>query len=283
MRLTLGAKTCERDQGYVDALDRVGPEVRDLEIDATAVRAISPLAAVRIAMVARAAQSRGCTVDLLLPDDPETRGAFNAYSMLEPFRPADARIGTPGSEIVLPCTSLQKLTEVDLLANLLVEPLIDHFADVAVVQDAVLMAFGELCQNAIEHGASPSGCLVAMARGQADGVGKVALGIGDLGVGIPDHIRRTQPDYVVDHHAIGRALQEGVSGTEGQAHRGYGFHWVLRESLVSAATAAEMVLRAGGGTFRRRIVDARFDDHGWDSNPVPGTWIAHEWTTVLGA
>jgi hypothetical protein len=77
-------------------------------------------------------------------------------------------------------------------------------------------------------------------------------------------------------------LEEGVSGTRGQNHRGFGFHWVLRESLVSAATGAEMFIRAGEGTFRRRIVDARHDDHGWDSPPVRGSWISCEWSTVLG-
>lgn len=184
--------------------------------------------------------------------------------------------------MLLPCTALTRVAEVDRVAERLTEPLVDHFTDVAVVQDAVLMAFDELCQNAIEHGAGRSGCVAAMARSARDGVGRVALGIGDLGVGIPDHIRRTQPGIVLDHHAIGRALEEGVSGVRGSVHRGYGFQWVLRESLASAASAAEMVIRAGNGTFRRRIVDGRHDDHGWESTPVVGTWIVHEWTTVLG-
>jgi hypothetical protein len=282
MRLDLGRMACVRDHGYVEELDRIDLGAGELRIDAGAVRAVSPLAPVRLAMVVDAAKARGCEIDLSMPADPAAREVFKAYSILRPSKAEDARIGPPGSEVIVGCTRLEQLTEVDLLANVLVGPLVDHFSDVAVVQDAVLMAFSELCQNAIEHGSNPAGCLVAMSRGERDGVGRVSLGIGDLGIGIPDHIRGTQPRYVVDHHAIGRALEEGVSGTRGQDHRGFGFHWVLRESLISAATGAEMFIRAGRGTFRRRMVDGRHDDHGWDSALVHGTWIACDWSTVLG-
>jgi len=183
--------------------------VDDLEIDASGVRAVSPLAAVRIAMLMGVARVRGCKVEFVEPEDPVARATFDAYSMLEPIDAADLRIDRPVSGVILPCTSLRQIREIDRIADQLIEPLVDHFADAAVVQDAVLMAFDELCQNAMEHGTSPSGCVVAMARSAIDGVGKISMSIGDLGIGIPDHIRRTQPGIVLDHHAIGRALEEG--------------------------------------------------------------------------
>jgi hypothetical protein len=155
MRLDLGTAGCTRDHGYVEELDRVDPGAAPLEIDAGAARAISPLAAVRIAMIAGAAQDRGCEVKMLTPRNPDVASAFEAYSILRPASAAKTRVGRPDSEVILGCTLLQQLTDVDLLANALTAPLVDHFSDVAVVQDAVLMAFSELCQNAIEHGSSP--------------------------------------------------------------------------------------------------------------------------------
>jgi hypothetical protein len=283
MLLTLGPHSCTRDHGYVRDLDLVGPDVDELTIDAGAVRGIAPLAAVRIAMALAAARARGCRARVEPPADPGVRSTFDAYSIPAPMTAADARIGGPGSEVILPCTSLARPAETDLLEYRLVEPLGGHFNEVVAVRKAVLTAIGELSQNAVEHGASRRGSLVAIARRESRGVGTVSLAIGDLGVGVPDHIRRTQPRYVLDHHAIGRALEEGVSGTRGAAHRGYGFYWVLLDSLTSASTAAEMVIRSGRGTFRRRMVDGRCQDDGWESAPIAGTWIAYEWTTVVEA
>ena len=183
------------------------------------------------------------------------------------------------SDVIVPPTRLVEPTEVDRLADKMFQPLIEHFDDVAVVRDAVLMAVSELCQNGVEHGVNPSGCVVAASRGEANGMTTVMLGIGDRGDGIPDHIRRSHPELLVDEHAIGQALQEGVSGTN-RPDRGYGFSWVLKETLSSAASSAEMFIRAGQGTFRREIVDARVKDDGWRSAFTKGTWIACDWTTI---
>lgn len=279
VRVKLPTRTGGRDYGYVAQLDVSCESKREVILDARALRRLEPLAAVRIAMFLDEQRTAGRAVEVVEPEDPATRRAFGAFAITEPRSSENSRAGEDDDEVILGCTRLRELTDVDLLANALLDPLVDHFDDVAVVRDAVLMAFGELCQNAVEHGAGPSGCLVAASRGESEGTSKMMLGIGDLGVGIPDHLRRTHPELTLDEHAIGQALQEGVTGT-GKGHRGYGFHWVLRETLVSAATGAQMFIRSGKGSFRREIVDARHVDHGWGSTPTRGTWIAHEWTTV---
>lgn len=278
VRIELPARTAGRDYGYVAQLDVSCESEREVILDARALRRLEPLAAIRIAMFLDEQRAAGRAVEVVEPEDQATRRAFRAFAITEPLPPQDSRPGED-DEVILGCTRLAELTDVDLLVNALLDPLVDHFDDVAVVRDAVLMAFGELCQNAVEHGASPSGCLVAASRAESEGTSKMMLGIGDRGIGIPDHLRRTHPDLTLDEHAIGQALQEGVTGT-GKGHRGYGFHWVLRETLVSAATGAQMFIRSGKGSFRREIIDARHLDHGWGSTPTRGTWIAHEWTTV---
>ncbi len=253
-----------------------------LTIDASRLLGLHPLCAVRLGLFVERHRAKGCEVDLIEPTDHIAREVSRAFGIgVPPMRPTEGavEVGKNG-EVILGLTQLSELTEVDTVANALLEPLVEHFDEVAVVRDAVLMAFSELCQNAVEHGTSDAGCLVAMSRGESEGMSRIMLGIGDLGVGIPQHIRRGYPHFLVDEHAIGHALQEGISGTA-RGDRGYGFHWVLEETLVSAATAAEMFVRAGSGSFRREIVDGRLKDHGWRSKLTRGTWLAHEWTTVL--
>ena len=240
---------------------------------------LHPLFAVRLALWIERQQQAGLSIKVKEPLDEAARRNFRAFRLGEDIGDIDGALTEDDAEVVVRPTRLVELTEVDGLADRLLQPLIDHFDDVAVIRDAVLMAIGELCQNAVEHGANPAGCVVAASRGEVDGMSRIMLGIGDRGVGIPEHIRGSHPEFVVDEHAIGQALQEGVTGTQRQ-DRGYGFSWVLKETLSSAATSAEMFIRAGKGAFRREIIDARVKDDGWKTPSTQGTWIACEWTTI---
>lgn len=268
-----------RDHGYAAELDVDLRDTDEITLDASGLVGLHPLFAVRLALWIERQQQAGRSIEVKEPLEETTRRDFRAFRLGKAIGGIDAALSESDAEVIVRPTRLVELTEVDGLADRLLQPLIDHFDDVAVVRDAVLMAIGELCQNAVEHGVSAAGCVVAASRGEADGMSKIMLAIGDRGVGIPEHIRGSHPELVVDEHAIGRALEEGVSGTQRQ-DRGYGFSWVLKETLSSAASAAEMFIRAGQGAFRREIVDARVKDHGWKTASTQGTWIACEWTTV---
>lgn len=280
--LSKGAGT--RDHGFAEDLDRWTPDHdAPAVVDASKMVGIHPLLAVRLQFAINELRDRGKAVDLKKPLDPPTRSAFTAFRIGEAeSSPPDAIVRHP-SEVVLRLARLSELNEVDRLAEALFSPLVEQFDDVAVVRDAVVMAIGELCQNAVEHGASTAGTLVAASNVKRRDSRQVLLAVGDLGIGIPDHIRgqpsAKEPLSALDEHAIGQALAEGVTGTQ-RADRGFGFSWVLKETLASASTAAEMFIRAGRGAYRRRIVDGRHDDHGWPVAPTRGTWVAHSWTTV---
>ena len=260
----------------LDANVRNGGEI---VLDARDLVGLHPLFAVRLALWIERQEQAGCRIEVREPLDDATWRSFRAFGLGKTIGGTDAALNESGGEVIIRPTRLVELTEVDGLADTLLQPLIDHFDDVAVVRDAVLMAISELCQNAVEHGVSDAGCVVAASRNEFDAMSKIMLGIGDGGVGIPEHIRGSHPEFVIDEHAIGQALEEGVSGTQ-REDRGYGFSWVLKETLSSAASSAEMFIRAGQGAFRREIVDARVKDHGWKIAPTLGTWIACEWTTV---
>jgi hypothetical protein len=180
---------------------------------------------------------------------------------------------------VLPLVRIEQITQVDAIAEALFPLLLDHFDDVAVVRDAVEMAVSELCQNAVEHGSNPWGAIVAATRAMGTDSARLRLVVGDLGIGIPEHLRRRRPDLVVDEHAIACAIQEGVTGTT-RPDRGHGFAWVLSETLASAATGAELLVRSGRGRFRRTIAEGAPSDSGGPARHMLGTWIVHEWQTV---
>lgn len=277
LRLPHGAGT--RDHGYAAELDANLDGVKEVVLDAGGLASLHPLFAVRFALWLERQQQGGRSVEVKEPEDAETRRCFRVFRLGKGIGGVAEALVEDDPDVIIRPTRLSELTEVDELADRLLQPLIDHFDDVAVVRDAVLMAISELCQNAVEHGTSDAGCVVAAGRGRADGLSQIMLGIGDYGIGIPEHIRRSHPEFVVDEHAIGQALEEGVSGTQ-RPDRGYGFSWVLKETLSSAASSAEMFIRAGQGAFRREIVDARVKDHGWNTSPTQGTWIACDWTTV---
>jgi hypothetical protein len=277
LKLSRGAGC--RDHGYAAELDADHQDADAITLDASHLVGLHPLFAVRLALWIERQQQAGRSVEVKEPLDKATHRDFRAFRLGKPIGGIDAALSESDAEVIVRPTRLVELTEVDGLADKLLQPLIDQFDDVAVVRDAVLMAISELCQNAVEHGTSLAGCVVAASRGEVDGMSRIMLGIGDRGVGIPEHIRGSYPELVVDEHAIGQALEEGVSGTQRQ-DRGYGFSWVLKETLSSAASSAEMFIRAGQGAFRREIVDARVKDHGWKTASTQGTWIACEWTTV---
>jgi hypothetical protein len=145
---------------------------------------LHPLFAVRLALWMERQQQRGRSVEIKEPEDGETRRCFRAFRLGKGIGDVGQALVKDDADVIIRPTRLGELTEVDELADRLLQPLIDHFDDVAVVRDAVLMAISELCQNAVEHGASDVGCVVAASRGEVDGLSRIMLGIGDCGIGI---------------------------------------------------------------------------------------------------
>jgi len=192
-----------RDHGYAPELDKEPGDDGATVVDASRMVGLHPLCAVRLQLFIDGHRENGRAVELKEPRDPETKRVFRTFGVGNALTsPPDVVVGER-SDVILRLARLNELTQVDALADALLQPLVEHFDDVAVVRDAVLMAFSELCQNAIEHGASPTGCVVAASRGELESTRRVMLAVGDLGVGIPNHIRQRHPDLVVDEHAIG--------------------------------------------------------------------------------
>lgn len=107
----------------------------------------------------------------------------------------------------------------------------------------------------------------------------MALAIGDLGMGIPAHVRQQNPKLGPDEQAIEEATRAGVSGAqiEGQASRGYGFHWVFEEARNTALSYAQLDIRSGRGRYVARLDPAgNLSGQRRTAGNKLGTWITFE-------
>lgn len=110
--------------------------------------------------------------------------------------PAESIVGfdgrvPPADDIVLPITQISKPTEIDALADPLLDVVTAHTGSVAALGPAFHMAVSELCGNAVEHGRNRTGAFLAAQRYEEPR--RLSLAIADLGVGIPEHVRQQFP------------------------------------------------------------------------------------------
>lgn len=103
------------------------------------------------------------------------------------------------------------------------------------------------------------------------------LSLGDLGCGIPEHMRKRFPALSGDRSAIKEAVKHGVTGTKEQ-HRGNGFHWVIKAAQDSLMRGATLDIRSGRGQL---LQEATVDPAGIATmtrsapNKI-GTWVTFE-------
>jgi len=136
-----------------------------------------------------------------------------------------------------------------------------------------------LCGNAIEHGANPLGAYVAVRR-TTDPRRQISVAIGDLGMGIPEHIRQRYPEWTDDGYAIARATDEQVTGT-GHPHRGIGFSSTFEAALTRHLHAAQMDILSAEGFCRVQLVQ---QDRKIETFPASrfrrGTWMTYNLVSV---
>lgn len=282
--ITLRAATGRSDFGFAEELRlNLMPESRRVVLDASRVRGSTGLFAARLQLALEVYRAAGQDLDYVPPTHPNTAAFLERLGVGQTLPIGAAGIPNHADpSIVLPLVRLTTAADLDVLMDGLFPTLVDHFDDVALVRDAVQMAISELCQNGVEHGTNPHGCVMAVTRTvEQAGHSRLALAVADLGVGIPNHLRRRRTDLVVDEHAIATAVQEGVTGTT-REDRGHGFEWVFTEALASAATGALMAIRAGQGRFRREFAGGPPRDSGGPAAYLAGTAVAYELTSVLG-
>ena len=188
-----------------------------------------------------------------------------------------AAAGTPtGSQILIPIRRLTSNEESDRLDDELATILEAQFrGPLGRVAEAFTATAGEMCDNATTHGASDVG--FAYLSAQRYQQSRCVLAIGDLGIGIPDHIRRAFRELVDDEDAIRVATKEGVTAT-GRDHRRVGYQYAIDALKDSNVPRGELRVWSGRGRFRVEVRDGRQvrrDAWGVDGKTV-GTWVRLE-------
>jgi hypothetical protein len=253
-------------------LDRGLPS--DLALDCSALTLpIHPMFAVRTQTFLEWHRMLGRTVQVLRPEDRATSRVFEQLGIGSP-EPAEA-----AEDTVVPATRLKDENGVEAVSAATKQILEYQLMDVSRLGDAAFYAVSELCGNALEHGRNGLGAFVA-ARRETRPRRRVIVAIGDLGIGIPEHLRRVYPELSEDGYAIARAIEPGVSGTD-DPHRGYGYDWVFEKALTSASHMARLEIHSLRGFYATEIVQEKRSPKGFPAaNYKRGTWISLELVSV---
>jgi len=283
-RLVIG-RACGPD-GFTGDLPLDRELVSPIVVDASGLRDCHAMFALRLRVFIDWHGAAGHSVSVIAPSDVGTTQRLADLGVSADLDPSVVTLPAPSShrrQEVLPIVAFQDHVAVEHLARDAVELLQRQTDPFGSWGDAMYMAIGELCDNALLHGKNDLGAYVVADR-VLEPRREMRLAIADLGIGIPEHIRSQHPEWHDDTAAITRALVRGVSGT-GDAHRGNGFAEVfeaaLQTDLVRASSGADVDIRAGKGRVGVKIFggsevpEARTVDQ-----PRRGTWITYTVTTA---
>lgn len=179
-----------------------------------------------------------------------------------------------GEPPLIPLLCLKEAIEWEAEANRLWPLVCERLGDYALARQ-LLDITGELADNAATHGASPGGFAVCAQRytGATSGLRPgIWLGLADVGVGIPDHLRRN-PQYAGetdDLRLLRLARQPEVTGTADR--RGYGLGDVFEHA--AKAGGGWLVIESGHAGAQYVISDRLQTARYWRTEPrLVGTWV----------
>jgi hypothetical protein len=229
----------------------------------------------------------GHSVSLNPPSDDEVARHLSDMRLFDGL-PAELAAPLPAAadvrEDLLPLRRLTGYNDVEDAADDAVEVLRGQARPLAAWGNALLMAVGELCENALQHGRNDLGAYYVAADRIEGNQRCFRLAIADLGIGIPEHIRARYPEWQDDTAAITQVLERGVTGTS-DPHRGNGFAEVIdsavQNELVRAASAATIDIRSAHGHVSVELIGGHVLPVGWSvERPRRGTWITYTVLTV---
>ncbi len=277
-RLEFG-RSCGAD-GFSGDLPLDRELAEPIVLDLSRLRDCHAMFALRLRVFIDWHRAAGHAVRVLAPDDTATaqRLADLGVATDLPAGVLELPEASGVREDVLPIAVFDNYIAVEGVAGEVVELLRRQTSPFASWGDAIYMAIGELCDNALQHGRNELGAYIAADR-VLEPRREMRLAIADLGIGIPEHIRAHHPEWHDDTGAIGSALVRGVSGT-GDPHRGNGFAEVfdiaLRTDLVRSSSGAEVDIRAGKGRVGVKIFGgSEVAEPRPIGQPRRGTWITY--------
>lgn len=182
-------------------------------------------------------------------------------------------LDVPGSsKILIPIRRLSAPADVEALEQALGDLYLAQFSGpLARLAEAFTRTIGEISDNATTHGKSSVGVSYVAANRHPKGC---ILAIGDLGIGIPAHMRKVFPELLDDGDAIRIATREGKSGT-GDPQRGIGYQYVIDGLKNAHVATGELRVWSGKGRFRvQTLAGLQERRRAWSvDEATTGTWV----------
>jgi hypothetical protein len=266
-----------RSGRWVEDLAVASGRSTPLTLDLRDVSFTEPLFVLRLIAALDVQTASGRSVVVVPPAD---RGVANYMARIGVRRavPVGCRFDLPN---VLARDRSDVLVELRRIASVdQVDPLAEEFSALVRAQlkgplqeaaHALVLALSELCENATTHGRNEHGAYVCAQRYQSR---RCVLAIGDLGIGMPKHVRRTHPNILADGPAIAAAVQPGVSGTI-EPDRGDGYAALIKVLLRACIPFARLRVWSGAGRLQLVFRPARRPEQSMRTvdSPILGTWV----------
>ncbi len=261
---------------WVEWIPLQPPANADLLLDLSELAVVGPMLAVRLRALIDMYAAGGNHVHVVAPANAGIRAYFAAMRLGGDL-PGNCQCDLgpePESlrKVLIPIRRLSDQRESDLLDDELGELLEAQFTGtVGLLAAAFTMTASEMCDNATTHGHSDivGGYMAAQRLNR-----HCILAIGDLGIGIPEHIRKVYPELTADDDAIRLATREGYTGT-GIEHRGIGYQEAIDVIKETTVPFGELRVWSGKGRFRVEVRDGvQVRRRAWPvEESTSGTWV----------
>ncbi|MFZ0248291.1 hypothetical protein [Candidatus Binatus sp.] len=229
-------------------------EPKQLDIDLRGCEFIRPAAVLWCLIYGLLSVTRSEESRLLLPDNLGVALYLKSVGLLgvlgdSGFILDDQGIsGTPdpGERLVLPIKSLGSESDVDTVANQVLERLQDSNIGAANLYPVVSEVFAELALNAVQHSDSSIAAFGLIQFYQSETGRRFICAVADGGIGIRASLERNpalRRRAPYEWTAIDLALEEGVSGT-GSPSRGIGLFGVADEMTKPGR---QLIIHSGNG------------------------------------
>jgi hypothetical protein len=236
-----------------------------VRIDLSDLKFAEPTLALRLGASSKVHEEARVPFEIVAPSRAAVRSYLARTGLAEAMELEPCECGP---DVLIPITRIEKPQEVDPLGEELQSLLKDEPTEVASVSGAVMSAFSELCDNACTHGRSKHGMFLLVQRFGS----RLVLAVGDLGIGIPQHLSDAKPELAKLDHAklIAEALQPGVTATH-KPKRGKGLPDLIEAIRNAENAGSELRIWSGEGRVILRYPRNRREVRVVGAS-TPGTW-----------
>lgn len=245
--------------GSFDSQDprRLGFRNQPVEVDLRRCEFVRPAAILWCIIYPLLARLRDCECTLLVPENTQVCRYLKSVGLFQTLQEKGVNVDdrdidvAQASRLVLPLTRFDSESEVEQIANDVLEAMELSGLGSPNLYPFVSDTFAELALNAVQHAESPIGAYGVVQFYESEAGQRFVCGVADGGIGIrrsleknPEYSGRIPYDWV----AIELAAREGVTSVR-DSTRGIGLNWIAEEIRKGGR---QLILHSGIGSLQIR-------------------------------